>query len=131
MFKSTKKYKKLTQLCFFLSPRSYSQIMIIRCVDVNLSKIYEELLAKIVSNFSQDTGRNLNVHKMFRRHSRHFLNVLCTFNLRLHPVSLIDTLQKLWVSTKCPLQENRWKYGILCIGCIYYVKICSMYVFNI
>ena len=32
-----------------------------------------------------DTGRKLNVHKMFRRRPGRLLNVLCTFNLR--PVS--------------------------------------------
>ena len=32
-----------------------------------------------------DTGRKLNVHKTFRRHSGRILNALCTFNLR--PVS--------------------------------------------
>ena len=32
-----------------------------------------------------DIGRELNVHKTFRRRLGHFLNVLCTFNLR--PVS--------------------------------------------
>ena len=32
-----------------------------------------------------DTGRKLNVHKMFRRRLERLLNVLCTFNLR--PVS--------------------------------------------
>ena len=32
-----------------------------------------------------DTGRNLNVHKTFRRRSGRLLNVWCTFNLR--PVS--------------------------------------------
>ena len=30
-----------------------------------------------------DTGRKLNVHKTFRRRPGRFLNVLCTFNLRL------------------------------------------------
>ena len=30
-----------------------------------------------------DTRRNLNVHKMFRRRRRRFLNVFCTFNLRV------------------------------------------------
>ena len=35
--------------------------------------------------FSVDTGRNLNIHKMFRRRPGRPLNVLCTFNLR--PVS--------------------------------------------
>ena len=34
---------------------------------------------------SVDTGRKLNVHKMFRRRSGRLLNVLCSFNLR--PVS--------------------------------------------
>ena len=29
-----------------------------------------------------DTGRKLNVHKMFRRGPGRLLNVLCTFNLR-------------------------------------------------
>ena len=29
-----------------------------------------------------DTGRQLNVHKMFRRRPGRLLNVLCTFNLR-------------------------------------------------
>ena len=29
-----------------------------------------------------DTGRKLNVHKMFRRRPGRLLNVLCTFNLR-------------------------------------------------
>ena len=32
-----------------------------------------------------DTGRKLNVHKMFKRHLGRLLNVLCTFDL--HPVS--------------------------------------------
>ena len=32
-----------------------------------------------------DTGRKLNVHKMFKRRSGRLLNVLCTFSL--HPVS--------------------------------------------
>ena len=33
-----------------------------------------------------DTGRNLNVHKTFRRSPGRLLNVLCTFNLC--PVSI-------------------------------------------
>ena len=36
--------------------------------------------------FPVDTGRELNVHKTFRRRPEHFLNVLYTFNLR--PVSI-------------------------------------------
>ena len=36
-------------------------------------------------NIPVDTGRNLNVHKTFRRRPGCLLNVLCTFNLR--PVS--------------------------------------------
>ena len=35
--------------------------------------------------FSVDTGRNLNIHKMFRRRPGRLLNVVCTFHLR--PVS--------------------------------------------
>ena len=37
------------------------------------------------NNYPVDTGRKLNVHKMFRRRPGPLLNVLCTFNLR--PVS--------------------------------------------
>ena len=33
-------------------------------------------------SFFLDTWRKLNVHKMFTRHPRRLLNVLCTFNLR-------------------------------------------------
>ena len=36
--------------------------------------------------FPADTGRNLNVHKTFRRRPGRLLNVLCTFKLR--PVSM-------------------------------------------
>ena len=32
-----------------------------------------------------DTGREINVHKKFRRRAGRLLNVLCAFNL--HPVS--------------------------------------------
>ena len=35
--------------------------------------------------FPVDTGRKLNVQKVFRKRPGHLLNVLCTFNLR--PVS--------------------------------------------
>ena len=38
-----------------------------------------------LSLYAVDTGRKLNVHKMFRRRPGRLLNVLCTFNLR--PVS--------------------------------------------
>ena len=37
------------------------------------------------SGIPVDTGRKLNVYKMFRRRPGRLLNVLCTFNLR--PVS--------------------------------------------
>ena len=40
----------------------------------------------------KDTGRNLNVHKTFRRRPGCLLNVLCTFNLR--PVSMGEFTQK-------------------------------------
>ena len=36
-----------------------------------------------------NTGRKLNVHKMFRRHPGRLVNVLCTFNLI--PVSTGET----------------------------------------
>ena len=36
----------------------------------------------IVFHFPVDTGRKLNVHKMFRRFPGRLLNVICTFNLR-------------------------------------------------
>ena len=41
---------------------------------------------KFMTRFPVDTGRKLNVQKMFRRRPRRLLNVLCTFNLR--PVSM-------------------------------------------
>ena len=45
-----------------------------------------QLFAIYSKNSTQvDTERKLNVHKTFRRHPGHLLNVLCTFNLR--PVS--------------------------------------------
>ena len=46
---------------------------------------FEKLLAIHISQNHTDTGRKLNVHKMFRRRPRRLLNVLCTLNLR--PVS--------------------------------------------
>ena len=36
-----------------------------------------------------DTGRKLNVHKTFRRRPGRLLNVLCTFNLRPVPTTLL------------------------------------------
>ena len=39
----------------------------------------------LLFGFPVDTGRKLNVHKLFRGRSGRLLNVLCTFNLR--PVS--------------------------------------------
>ena len=54
-----------------------------------LSKCYENAdigrLEMVFTCFPVDTGRNLNVHKTFRRRPGRLLNVLCTFNLR--PVS--------------------------------------------
>ena len=41
-----------------------------------------------------DTGRKLNVHKTFRRCSGHFLNVLCTFNLRPVSTGIAKTLNQ-------------------------------------
>ena len=38
---------------------------------------------KLYIKYPVDTGRKLNVHKTFRRHPGHLLNVLCTFSLRL------------------------------------------------
>ena len=40
-----------------------------------------------------DTGRKLNVHKMFRRRPGRLLNVLCTFSLR--PVSTGERFAKI------------------------------------
>ena len=46
----------------------------------------KDLKMKLMSvNYPVDTGRELNVHKAFRRRPGSLLNVLCTFNL--HPVS--------------------------------------------
>ena len=42
-------------------------------------------------NFPVDTGRKLNVHKMFRRRPGRLLNVLYTFNLRVASTRLIET----------------------------------------
>ena len=39
----------------------------------------------LCNRFPVNTGRKLNVHKTFRRHPGHPLNVLCTFSLS--PVS--------------------------------------------
>ena len=38
-----------------------------------------------------DTGRELNVHKTFRRRPGQFLNVLCTFNLRRVSIGVRST----------------------------------------
>ena len=40
------------------------------------------LYTTIFSNVPLDTGRKLNVRKMFRRPPGHLWNLLCTFNLR-------------------------------------------------
>ena len=37
---------------------------------------------KNVKASTLDTGHNLNVHKTFRNHPKHLLNILSTFNLR-------------------------------------------------
>ena len=42
-------------------------------------------LFEVTSVSPLDTGRKLNVHKMFSRRPGRLLNILCTFNLR--PVS--------------------------------------------
>ena len=41
-------------------------------------------------NFPVDTGRKLNVHKMFRRRPGRLLNVSYTFNLRSASTRLIE-----------------------------------------
>ena len=42
-------------------------------------------IGEIIMNYPAVTGRNLNVHKTFRRRPGRLLNVFCTFNLS--PVS--------------------------------------------
>ena len=51
-----------------------------------------EINSKNVQINPTDTGRKLNVHKTFRRRLGHFLNVLCTFNLR--PVSMGNVMMQ-------------------------------------
>ena len=62
-----------------------------------------------------DTGRNLNVHKTFRRRPGRLLNVLCTFNLR--PVSKGKSNMILHVSGKsqtinCHAAKSLTKFAI-------------------
>ena len=54
--------------------------------DMKSAILSKDLKMKLMSvNYPVDTGRELNVHKAFRRRPGSLLNVLCTFNL--HPVS--------------------------------------------
>ena len=48
--------------------------------------VTSSVILKTTEPIPVDTGRKLNVHKMFRRLPGRLLNVLCTFNL-LRPVS--------------------------------------------
>ena len=49
------------------------------------SESFEYLNTKKMYNtkYPVDTGRKLNVHKRFRRRPERFLDILCTFSLRL------------------------------------------------
>ena len=47
-----------------------------------------------------DTGRKLNVYKMFRRHPGRLMNVLRTFNLRPVSAGYAETMKKLWWNTR-------------------------------
>ena len=52
-------------------------------VDISLEEKFIHVGYNIdSSNIPVDTGRKLNVYKMFRRRPGRLLNVLCTFNLR-------------------------------------------------
>ena len=54
--------------------------------DMKSTILSKDLKMKLMSvNYPVDTGRELNVHKAFRRRPGSLLNVLCTFNL--HTVS--------------------------------------------
>ena len=62
-------------------------------------------------NFPVDTGRKLNVHKMFRRRPGRLLDVLCTFNL--HPVFTVlgvDTHRQLGTPFQKVLTKNLEKH---------------------
>ena len=60
-------------------------------------------IAQVMGLAPVDTGRKLNVHKMFRRCLGRILNVLCMFNLRPVPTAVSHlfhqkTLKKLHYS---------------------------------
>ena len=52
------------------------------CLVEKISDNIDNLIEFGLWTLDLDTGRELNVHKTFRRRPRQFLNVLCTFNLR-------------------------------------------------
>ena len=55
-------------------------------------RMYEPRWESDYWSIAVDTGRKLNVHKKFTRRARHFLNVLCTFNLRPMSAGLVILL---------------------------------------
>ena len=63
------------------------------------------------TNFPVDTGRDLNVHKVFRRRPGRLLGVLCTFNLRPVPTGI----QEMYVEKICSKSpsKNQSPGGIL------------------
>ena len=51
--------------------------------------------------FPVDTGRKLNVHKMFRRRPGRLLNVFCAFNLRPVFTGLVLQGTRYYVMERC------------------------------
>ena len=71
-----------------------------------------EINSKNVQINPTDTGRKLNVHKTFRRRLGHFLNVLCTFNLR--PVSMGNVMMQVWELQLFRMKNLRVHFHIFC-----------------